>query len=724
MIFKLSNLSSGSIYPKLTPSKKALTLLTLFLFLMLGIPYLFIFHDAISTSWVPSLTLFFIISLILAVVTTYIIFSHRSIQSAQKIMGNLVNQLPNNLILTDRQGTVLTISEDLKNTFERPLTNIRDLCAFMPDPEQISTFLALVANKAGTPLPIYVYGKGQAARHYEISVFNLQDQCLWLFTQLVEEDLSALPRDTAFQKSLNSRYLFNRAPAGNVIIDQAGLIQGFNQTLVQAFDLAEDVAIGLPFTGLLSKNSQDEFQTSLSMMESTAKSKIPLELELKNGKLVQAYYNTLAFEDLQDKTPYLGFYLQLFDHSENKQIQQRAIQSQKLQALGQLAGGIAHDFNNLLTAMVGYCDLLLLRHSPGDQSFSDIMQVKQNANRATNLVRQLLAFSRQQTLQPKVLDISDILSELSLLLQRLIGSKIELRIIHGRNLWAVKADRGQLEQVFINLIVNARDAIRDKGNIKIITNNITLKDPMTHGHEIVPAGNYIQIEVIDDGCGIERDKQHQIFDPFFSTKDIGAGTGLGLSTVYGIIKQTEGFIVVDSTPKVGTKFTIFLPCAAADATVTPMPSESNGDKLVRDLTGTGNILLAEDEDAVRIFAARALTDKGYTVIEAANGLEALAYLKAVKNAEDVPQLLVTDVIMPKMDGPTLVKEALKLYPDMRVMYISGYAEDAFRSMVSEDKDIQFLAKPFSLKVLATKVKEVFKALPVNTDKAENLELAS
>tara|TARA_R110002095_G_scaffold66488_7_gene56436 strand:- start:1787 stop:3073 length:1287 start_codon:yes stop_codon:yes gene_type:complete len=356
-----------------------------------------------------------------------------------------------------------------------------------------------------------------------------------------------------------------------------------------------------------------------------------------------------------------------------------------------------------------------MRLSPGDQSFTDIMQIKQNANRATNLVRQLLAFSRQQTLQPTVLDVSEVLSDLSILLQRLIGSRIELKIVHDRAVDFIKVDCSQFEQVIVNLVVNAKDAIIGEGTVRIITKLKKFEAPTTVDHETLPAGNYIQIEVIDDGQGISRKNLERVFDPFFSTKDVGEGTGLGLSTVYGTVKQTGGHISVDSTVGVGTKFTILLP------QYTGVKGKSSAEKTnpqdlehppspFKDLTGQGHILIAEDEDAVRLFAARALGDKGYKVDQAQNGIEALAILKAMHKAgEKAPDLLITDVVMPKADGPTLVKEAQKFYPEMRVMYISGYAEDAFRDMVRLEEKIRFLAKPFSLKVLAARVKETLEA---------------
>ncbi len=393
--------------------------------------------------------------------------------------------------------------------------------------------------------------------------------------------------------------------------------------------------------------------------------------------------------------------LYLVDTTEQKNLEMQFAQSQKMQAVGQLAGGIAHDFNNLLTAITGFCDLLLVRHGPGDQSFEDIMQIKQNGNRAANLVRQLLAFSRQQTLRPKVLLITDILAELSNLLRRLIGENIELRMTHGRDLGRVKVDQGQLEQVIINLAVNARDAMPEGGTVSIRTANVSVEESRKLGHEIMPPDKYVLIEVSDTGIGIPSENIGKIFEPFFSTKEVGKGTGLGLSTVYGIVKQTGGFIFPVSQPGKGAIFRIYLPIHKAvelpEPARAPRPSEKG-----RDLTGKGSILFVEDEDAVRMFACRALRNKGYMVHEASSGEEALR----IVDADEKIDLLISDVVMPQMDGPSLVKEIRQRRDNIKIIFISGYAEDAFRKNLGKDEVFSFLPKPFSLKQLAEKVKEV------------------
>jgi signal transduction histidine kinase/CheY-like chemotaxis protein len=386
----------------------------------------------------------------------------------------------------------------------------------------------------------------------------------------------------------------------------------------------------------------------------------------------------------------------------DERLEAQLAQTLRLQAVGQLAGGIAHDFNNLLTAMIGFCDLLLLRHRPGDQSFADVMQIRQNANRAVSLVRQLLAYSRQQTLQPRVISVSEVLAELAHLLRRLIGGAIALKLEHGRDIHPVLVDQGQVEQVVINLVVNARDAMPDGGTLTIRTSNIGVAEPMPAAGEMLPAGEYVRIDIIDTGTGIDPSIIDRIFEPFFSTKPMGAGTGLGLATVYGIVKQSGGHVVIVSKQGEGTTFSIFLPRYAESAAAAAARREGV-EEAARDLTGAGTILLVEDEDAVRLFSARTLRNKGYKVIEARSGEAALVIMG--QDGEPI-DLLITDVVMPEMDGPALVEEVRSRRPDMKVIFISGYAESAFRQQASDGSMLHFLAKPFSLKQLATKVKDV------------------
>jgi two-component system cell cycle sensor histidine kinase/response regulator CckA len=542
----------------------------------------------------------------------------------------------------------------------------------------------------------------EAGNHYflvNIKPLHSQD-CLWIIQEI------HIPQEALMRKYELMNEVIEGSPIGILSTYPNGKIFAHNQMFIDQINKVLFTNTLPPFE----HNLKDHDFISLINTQSSSASLDKLNQFLAGDPVrgpVEVYF-------LKDEKVAFNIYLSSISHTEklstfyvvdisdHKQLSQQLSQSQKMQAIGQLAGGIAHDFNNLLTAMIGYCDLLLLRHSPTDLSFNDIMQIKQNANRAAILVRQLLAFSRQQTLQPKVIDVTEILAELSILLQRLIGPTIILQVVHARDLWLVKVDQGQLEQVIMNLAVNARDAMVDGGNLIISTGNFIAQTSVHAGHETMPPGDYIYIKVEDSGVGIPPENLNRIFDPFFSTKPIGAGTGLGLSTVYGIVKQTGGYVTVESTVGRGTLFSIYLPknntvdAQAATATSTE-PSH------IADLTGTATILLVEDEDAVRLFSARALRDKGYNVLDASSGHDALRLIEDYGRPVD---LVVTDVVMAPMDGPTLASRLCEKIPNVKIIFISGYTEDSFRNQLKENTHVHFLPKPFSLKDLARKVKQV------------------
>ncbi len=390
----------------------------------------------------------------------------------------------------------------------------------------------------------------------------------------------------------------------------------------------------------------------------------------------------------------------LNDATELKTLEAQFVQSQKMQAIGQLAGGVAHDFNNLLTAISGHCDLLLLRHDQGDPDYADLVQINQNANRAAALVSQLLAFSRKQTLRPKTIDMRDTLADLTHLLNRLVGERVSLQTSYDPVLPPIRADKRQLEQVLMNLVVNARDAMPDGGEIRVTCEYAELNEPLTRDNATVPAGTYVCVSVADDGIGIPSDKVQKVFEPFYTTKRTDEGTGLGLSTAYGIVKQTGGFIFVDSIVNKGTTFTLYLP--AQDRKEDPVEAAVSKPATGKSTAthGEGVILLVEDEAPVRAFASRALRMRGYTVLEADSAEAALETLQDESLNVDV---FVTDVVMPGMDGPSWVQMALKARPETRVVFVSGYAEDSFDETQSRIPNSVFLPKPFSLTDLAETV---------------------
>ncbi|WP_114392022.1 PAS domain-containing sensor histidine kinase [Oleisolibacter albus] len=606
----------------------------------------------------------------------------------------LQDDLPEGLVLVDRSDRVVAINAPLAHWAGRPpaeLLDGRQSLDQLLQPGQPSTGPGHLLARAGAdPLPVTARpAASDAGGRWTLHLVRRHG------------GQEAALREALEQAERRFQRFFEFAPIGIVLLDAGLRVVECNATVLSlaAAPLAE--VQGRSFGQLVQRDHRAGLVSRLSAVLDGADSATPMEVRLRGGNapVVHVYARKLAAADTAGQG---GVILHLVDMTAQKSLEVQFVQSQKMQAIGQLAGGVAHDFNNLLTAMIGFCDLLLLKHKPGDASFTDIMQIKQNANRAANLVRQLLAFSRQQTLQPRVLSVTDVLAELSNLLRRLIGENIELRMVHGRDLGLVKGDQGQLEQVIINLVVNARDAMTGGGRLTVVTSNFSTPLPVRRDTEEMPAGDYVVIEVIDTGHGIPKENLQRIFEPFFSTKEVGSGTGLGLSTVYGIVRQTGGFVFVDSAPGEGAKFSIYLPRLQEEAAAEAAAAERV--EKVADLTGIGTILLVEDEDAVRVFSARALRNKGYQVLEANSGDVALEILR--KEGGPTVDLVITDVVMPQMDGPTMIRQVQEFRPDLKVIFISGYAEERFRSQVGGGMRVEFLPKPFSLKQLASKVKEV------------------
>jgi two-component system cell cycle sensor histidine kinase/response regulator CckA len=489
------------------------------------------------------------------------------------------------------------------------------------------------------------------------------------------------------------------APIGIAEIDNQGIIQSANPVFLSYSARAKR---GASFASMVVESDRDELRFGLDKFQNKNEPMVVVDATIMDEKprLVQ-----FSFARLQG----MGKNLTVFavDKTESKTLEVQLAQSQKMQAVGQLASGIAHDFNNVLTPIIGFADLLLAKMRPTDPAFADIMSIKQNANRAANLVRQLLAFSRKQTLQPKVHSLTDAMSDLDNLLGRVLGEKVELRISHSRDLGLVLVDVHQFEQVIINLAVNARDAMPRGGTLSVKTKNISLEESKAIIREPMPAGEYVLCEVSDTGSGIAPEIVEKIWEPFFSTKEVGKGTGLGLSTVYGIVKQTGGFIFCNSVVSKGTTFSIYLPRHyPTDIEIAAAAAKEEVKATRSDFTGKGRILLVEDEDAVRAFAIRALTSRGYTVVEADSGESALEVMEAQTEPFD---LILSDVVMPEMDGPTMLRELRKRGVKTKVVFVSGYAEDAFEKNLEGQTDFAFLPKPFSLKQLVEKVKEVMES---------------
>jgi len=514
---------------------------------------------------------------------------------------------------------------------------------------------------------------------------------------------------------------FNSTPMAIAGVDQQGRIVRTNAPFLSLFSSVVDrdaVDRRVRLDTVLHERDRPALGAALDKARLRQADIPPIDIVLPGSeeRHIRFYVNAVA-EGTDAEGAEESAIVYAVDTTEQKVLEGQMAQTQKMQAVGQLAGGIAHDFNNVLTAIIMAADLLLSNHRPSDPSFPDIMNIKQNANRAASLVRQLLAFSRKQTLRPEVLDLTDVLADLRMLLTRLVGNPVKLKIDHGRDLWPVRVDIGQFEQVVVNLTVNARDAMPEGGELTVRTRNVEASETRQFGYRELIAADYVLVEIEDTGSGIPANVREKIFEPFFTTKEVGKGTGLGLSMVYGIIKQTGGFIYCESEVGKGTVFRIFLPRHVTEARPLPEPGNRPAEPdaaaamnkaadAARDLSGSAAVLLVEDEDAVRLGGVRALTSRGYTVHEASSGVEALEIYHEVGGMIDI---VVSDVVMPEMDGPTLLAELRKIRPDIKFVFVSGYAEDAFAKNLPADAKFGFLPKPFSLKQLATVVKEVLEA---------------
>ncbi len=494
-----------------------------------------------------------------------------------------------------------------------------------------------------------------------------------------------------------SRFI-NNAPIGIAEVDKDGIIRMANSAFI---DLSDKARRGAALSGAIVAAERPQLQQALAAALSGegTQHKVEATVEGEKQRTVLFTFTRLTGED--DTSVVFAV-----DKTESKALEVQLAQSQKMLAVGQLASGIAHDFNNVLTPIIGFADLLLAKMRPTDPAFADVMNIKQNANRAANLVRQLLAFSRKQTLQPKVHALTEALSDLGNLLGRVLGEKVELRISHERDLGLVLVDIHQFEQVIINLAVNARDAMPNGGTLTVKTYNVSAEASRSIAPNLMPPGEYVACDVEDTGTGIPPHIRDKIWEPFFSTKEVGKGTGLGLSTVYGIIKQTGGFIFCDSAEGKGTTFRIFLPRFYPEKSTEPVVAKTAEPPKRSDYTGKERILLVEDEDAVRAFALRALTSRGYTVVEADSGESALERIAEEKKGFD---LIISDVVMPEMDGPRLLRELRKRGNTTKFIFVSGYPGEEFEKDLEGHSDYSFMPKPFSLKQLVEKVKEAMES---------------
>jgi len=500
----------------------------------------------------------------------------------------------------------------------------------------------------------------------------------------------------------NFRSLVMNAPYGICRCNALGILQDANPALVAMFGYDSAAEIRGRHLGSLYADAQQWFQTADYFHARKEFNNLTTECVRKDGAALVARISGRSIPNGQDESTFEIF---MEDVTETRTLELQLRQAQKMEAIGRLAGGIAHDFNNLLMVISGYSEFLLERLGPDPRLRGPAQEISNATQRATSLTRQLLAFSRKQMLTPKVLDLNEVVAENLKMLTRMIGEDIDLVMVPGAALGAVRADPGQIDQVIMNLAVNARDAMPQGGKLTIETANITLDENFARTHAPLSAGDYIMLAISDTGVGMDNETQSRIFEPFFTTKG-AKGTGLGLSTVYGIVKQSGGFIFVDSRPQRGTAFRAYFPRVDGREDA-PAAQDSLG--LPRAERGEETILLVEDETNLRRLARQYLENQGYKILEAEDGAAAL---QIVDGYQGTINLLLTDVIMPGVNGRELAAHISKLLPEVRVLYMSGYTENAIGHDGMLDAGINLLQKPFSLPALKDRVREVLDSEPI------------
>ena len=500
----------------------------------------------------------------------------------------------------------------------------------------------------------------------------------------------------------NFRSLVMNAPYGICRCNALGILQDANPALVAMFGYDSAAEIRGRHLGSLYADAQQWFQTADYFHARKEFNNVTTECVRKDGAAIVTRISGRSIANGKDGGTFEIF---IEDVTETRTLELQLRHAQKMEAIGRLAGGIAHDFNNLLMVISGYVEFLLERLGPDPRLRGPAQEISNATERATSLTRQLLAFSRKQLLAPKLLDLNELVAENLKMLTRMIGEDIDLVMVPGPALGAVRADPGQIDQVIMNLAVNARDAMPQGGKLTIETANVTLSESFARTHAPLTPGDYIMLAISDTGVGMDNETQARIFEPFFTTKGI-KGTGLGLSTVYGIVKQSGGFIFVDSKPQRGTSFRAYFPRvdgredAAAAQDSLGLPRADRGQE---------TILLVEDETNLRRLARQYLETQGYKILEAEDGAAALQIVAGHKGAID---LLLTDVIMPGANGRELAAQITQLLPNIRVLYMSGYAENAIGQDGTLDPGINLLQKPFSLPALKDRVREVLDSEPI------------
>lgn len=640
------------------------------------------------------------------------ISARREMDTAQRTefrqMFDFLDNLPVGFFSSDQQGRFRFVNQTLGDWLGVSPEMVRasglGLSDFLLDLRDGPNGVMSLKGADGRPFDVYV----RQTELYDDQGNFVHNRCLVLRDGIEQGEVARQRPDNSSRKASlgydpRVRWLFKEAPVGIAVLDLERNVTDCNRAFLKMLGRHQDAIVGRPLFDQIKAEYHEDASRQLGKVAMGSMAAVRFDVQMPTARARLLTVSVFAGHMEDEAGQISGLVLHFIDATEQRDLELQFTQAQKMQAIGQLAGGVAHDFNNVLTALTGFCEILLERHPKGDPDHQELQQIYQSGNRATDLVRQLLAFSRKQTLRPKVVDISEVISDLSSMLNRSLGETVKLRIDHGRDLKQIRVDTGQLEQVVVNLAVNAGHAMNEDGEVIIRTKNANVDEPVEQAHDIMPPGRYVCIEVADTGCGIPPENLTKIFEPFFTTKDVDKGTGLGLSTVYGIVRQTDGYIFVDSVIGQGTTFSIFFP-AVEDEAVVKKANKAQPDLFDHaDLTGTATILLVEDEDPVRLFGARALSAKGYEVLEAASGDIAWEMVKSQNHNID---LIITDVVMPGMKGPDLVDLVRGTKPDMKVIFMSGYAEDVIPEGIENDPTIHFLPKPFKLKDLAYKVKEV------------------
>jgi len=625
------------------------------------------------------------------------------LHETEKLVYALLNNSPNPVFLKDTEGRYLLVNKNFERVLrvsEEQIRGKKDEEVFPP--EQAAAFRSndLQVLQAGVPLQFEEVALHEDGPHTSIvHKFPLFDADGKLYaTGGISTDITERKRveDALRRSEARYREMVENTSYGVYHATRNGRFLDVNPALVTMLGYSsKDALLAVSLADGIYHNLEDRARLIDQVLRTGRVMKAEVEWKRKDGKPITVRISGRA---LYDEAGELAGTEGIIENlTEWRELEKQFRQAQKMEAVGRLAGGVAHDFNNLLTIIKGNNDLLSDHVEQSEPHRSSIEQIRKASDRAVSLTRQLLAFSRMQVLEPRVLNLNAVVAELSKMLPRLISENIELVFAPDQALGQVKADPGQVEQVIMNLAVNARDAMPEGGKLVVETTNFTMDDEYVRRHPAALPGQYVMLAVTDTGHGMGTATLNHIFEPFFTTKELGKGTGLGLATVYGIVKQSGGFIWVYSEPGKGTTFKIYLP--RVDEPVEPMQHSKNGVTAAR---GTETILLVEDEEALRELVGQFLRKNGYTVLEAKNGVEGL--LIAERQSGSI-HLLMTDVVMPKMGGWELAKRLVVQRPGLKVVYMSGYSEYTATPRQNEEWRETFVQKPFTMAVLARKVRD-------------------